>query len=594
MDAAERDVARIMESLKSWKPSPAPGHASYSGFAGLVESAPGRLTQAQGRLLFEKVQSLPDDARILEIGCDGCRSTLAMAFACAGTGKRIFAIDPFERERPEHPGQGNMLDTLAEWRGILAGHGLEAYAEPIKGHGFDVLSAWQGPPRFDLVLMGGAPGYVDLARNLRLAYPMVPAGGWMAIRDAEPENPGPWRAWLEYGRALLSDHETSGSLACGRTGPDRPLHRADREHADFSFAREYMLHLADASGKGAAALAEAMKRSLEGRYGTEAEREHVHSAEIALGTGDGDPVFRVTLRSMLSREARTDGHLLLWNAMTLMGEARWEDAYRYLLESTRVSRPVPVERIREYCAVLRENLGDAAAKLPEPGAPNFGSVAADVTGGASGSGHYGQDYFNWQKRIGAFGGVANLFKFREFIRPSDTVIDLGSGGGFLLGNVRCARKMGVEINPSARRDAALFAGIDTVERPEDLPDSFADIVISNHALEHMHSPLEVLRTLLPKLKPGARLVLVVPNDPPQQEWDPGDINKHLFTWNPMTLGNLVALAGYKVQKVEAIQHQWPPNFTEVYASLGEEGFHQACRDQAKRTGTYQIRVVAVR
>lgn len=27
--------------------------------------------------------------------------------------------------------------------------------------------------------------------------------------------------------------------------------------------------------------------------------------------------------------------------------------------------------------------------------------------------HYSEDYFNWQKNIGAFGGMANLFKFNN-------------------------------------------------------------------------------------------------------------------------------------------------------------------------------------
>jgi SAM-dependent methyltransferase len=208
--------------------------------------------------------------------------------------------------------------------------------------------------------------------------------------------------------------------------------------------------------------------------------------------------------------------------------------------------------------------------------------------------YYGENYFNWQKHIGAFGGMANLFKFRDHIRPTDTVVDLGSGGGYLLSNLNCAFKMGVEINPVARREASLHAGIESVERVEDLPDGYADVVISNHALEHIHSPLAVLRALLPKIKAGGKIVIVVPNDPPQQEWDSQDINKHLFTWNPMTLGNLVSLAGFKVIRAEAIQHQWPPEFAQVYERLGEQGFHDACREQAKRSGNHQIRVIAVR
>ncbi|GEM_PF-1066230 len=235
-----------------------------------------------------------------------------------------------------------------------------------------------------------------------------------------------------------------------------------------------------------------------------------------------------------------------------------------------------------------------AAVQAQPGAPDNSSRNAGREASAPAGGHYGEGYFNWQKSIGAFGGVANLFKFREFIAPSDTVVDLGSGGGYLLRNIQCARKLGVEINPAARREAAQNAGIDAVASPAEVPDSFADVIVSNHALEHMHSPLDVLKAILPKLKAGGKLVLVVPSEPHQQAWDPDDINKHLFTWNPMTLGNLVSLAGFRVVRAEAIQHQWPPDFVQVYERLGEEGFHAACREQAIKTGNFQVRVVAVR
>lgn len=55
-----------------------------------------------------------------------------------------------------------------------------------------------------------------------------------------------------------------------------------------------------------------------------------------------------------------------------------------------------------------------------------------TTNDASTSTHYDAEYFNWQKNIGAFGGWANSFKFKNSISKSDTVIDFGCGGGFLL------------------------------------------------------------------------------------------------------------------------------------------------------------------
>ncbi|UCE39033.1 MAG: methyltransferase domain-containing protein, partial [Thermoplasmata archaeon] len=68
-------------------------------------------------------------------------------------------------------------------------------------------------------------------------------------------------------------------------------------------------------------------------------------------------------------------------------------------------------------------------------------------------GRYGKEYFDWQKNIGSFGGLANLFKFKEFINPTDTVVDFGCGGGYLLRNLQCKEKMGIEVNPHARQEA---------------------------------------------------------------------------------------------------------------------------------------------
>lgn len=43
--------------------------------------------------------------------------------------------------------------------------------------------------------------------------------------------------------------------------------------------------------------------------------------------------------------------------------------------------------------------------------------------------NYDKKYFDWQKTIGEFGGKANLFKFEDNIKNTDTVLDFGCGGG---------------------------------------------------------------------------------------------------------------------------------------------------------------------
>ena len=53
------------------------------------------------------------------------------------------------------------------------------------------------------------------------------------------------------------------------------------------------------------------------------------------------------------------------------------------------------------------------------------------------------------KNSAVFGGIANSFKFKKNVKPEYTVIDFGCGGGFLLKNLNCKKKFGIEINTSA-------------------------------------------------------------------------------------------------------------------------------------------------
>lgn len=204
---------------------------------------------------------------------------------------------------------------------------------------------------------------------------------------------------------------------------------------------------------------------------------------------------------------------------------------------------------------------------------------------------YDEAYFKWQKRIGRFGGVANKFKFENHIKPNDTVVDFGCGGGYLLNNLICKRKIGIERNPVAITEA-VSNRIETYPNADEIPDGIADVIISNHALEHVENPVEQLRMLKRKLSDDGIIVFVVPHEDITATYQEKDANYHLYTWNRQTLGNLFKHAGFHEIEIDLIRHQWPMHFEQVYQEVGEEGFHRICRDNAYKNNNYQIRISA--
>lgn len=205
-----------------------------------------------------------------------------------------------------------------------------------------------------------------------------------------------------------------------------------------------------------------------------------------------------------------------------------------------------------------------------------------------------EKYFNWQRDIGAFGGMVNLGKFVEFIEPGDRVIDFGCGGGFLMSNLRCAEKIGVEPNTAAREHAKGL-GIEVHASVASLPDQWADVIISNHALEHVRHPLQELKILHEKLKPGGKIVFVVPCESISYGYRRNDPNQHLYSWSPMALGNLFNTAGFQTLTSEPYVHKWPPGYQLLRRILGDRGFHIACRIWGRVSRkSFQVRIVAVK
>jgi SAM-dependent methyltransferase len=181
------------------------------------------------------------------------------------------------------------------------------------------------------------------------------------------------------------------------------------------------------------------------------------------------------------------------------------------------------------------------------------------------SAHYqgqeGRAYFAAQAMTGRLSARWNLKFWQRYIGADDSVLDFGCGAGDLLSLLPATIKVGVEVNPAARA-AAESQGIRTVAALTELRDAQFSRVISSHALEHVLAPLSTLEQLRLHIAEGGSLLLLLPLDdwrtPYQRRYHLDDLHRHLYTWTPQSLGNLLDEAGYKDIHVQIITDAMPP------------------------------------
>jgi 2-polyprenyl-3-methyl-5-hydroxy-6-metoxy-1,4-benzoquinol methylase len=126
--------------------------------------------------------------------------------------------------------------------------------------------------------------------------------------------------------------------------------------------------------------------------------------------------------------------------------------------------------------------------------------------------HYGKKYFEeYQEEMAKFGGRLSAKFFKKYISPNDKVLDFGCGGGTLLENIPCKEKWGIEINNFAAKKAR-ERGINIKKDVKNLKDSYFDVIISYHALEHTECPLKELIEIYKKLKNNGKIVFMFPHE----------------------------------------------------------------------------------
>ncbi|MER2528084.1 MAG: class I SAM-dependent methyltransferase [Candidatus Competibacter denitrificans] len=219
-------------------------------------------------------------------------------------------------------------------------------------------------------------------------------------------------------------------------------------------------------------------------------------------------------------------------------------------------------------------------------------------------GDQGRQYF--AERFTGDQDFGRRYQSRYFITycgAEKTVLDFGCGDGTILRALPAARRLAVEINPYCLEKIANFnvhldLPIAVRQTIDDWEDAIADVTISNHALEHVLAPFDMLRGIYRVLRPGGVFVLVTPFDDwrgkGQREWITGDRQNHLYTWNPLNIGNLLTEAGFEVQSSRLISSAWSPKMFWIHRWFGEAGFSAACGLLARVLQRREVLSVAIK
>jgi 2-polyprenyl-3-methyl-5-hydroxy-6-metoxy-1,4-benzoquinol methylase len=166
------------------------------------------------------------------------------------------------------------------------------------------------------------------------------------------------------------------------------------------------------------------------------------------------------------------------------------------------------------------------------------------------------------------------------------LLDFGCGGGSYLRRMSQLgwRVTGLDASPRAvervRDDLACDVYQGTLPHADLAPGSF-DVVTMWQSLEHVHRPMEVLRSAYELLRPGGRIVVAVPNIASLpatwfgDNWFGLDLPRHLTHFTPTTLAGMLLAAGFRVESMRGLVHyHWFRSSANRAVQSGEAGLMQ--------------------
>lgn len=169
------------------------------------------------------------------------------------------------------------------------------------------------------------------------------------------------------------------------------------------------------------------------------------------------------------------------------------------------------------------------------------------------------------------------------------ILDFGSGYGSLISELKSEYEMsGVEVDVSARSfcESKGFKMYDSLDEVEATKNKF-DIITMIHVIEHLISPVDILKRLATLLSDDGRIIIETPNSDdalltfyecePFQNWTYW--SHHPILLNSKGLNNVLKRANLRTVSTEAVQRYNLANHL-YWLSNGKPGGHDIWRDLA--------------
>ncbi len=169
--------------------------------------------------------------------------------------------------------------------------------------------------------------------------------------------------------------------------------------------------------------------------------------------------------------------------------------------------------------------------------------------------------------------------FIRYISNEDTVLDLGCGWGEFINNIKCATKLGLDLNPesSIHLSKEVYFINQDCSQTWPIRTSSLDIVFTSNLLEHLPGKDYIERTISETyrcLKEEGLMICVGPNINylPGRYWDFWD---HFTPITEKSLSEILKIKGFQIEKVipqflpysMSLGNRYPLSFVRLYLKL---------------------------